>query len=89
MSERPSPVAEVDMAADDRFGEGLAGRTFEELVDELERVARAMDAPDLGIEQAADLYERAGALHRAASDRLSQVQARLERLRQQDAGTSN
>ena len=66
----------------------LAGRTFEELVGELEQVARAMDAPELGIEEAADLYERAGALHRAASDRLAQVQARLESLRQQDPGAT-
>jgi exodeoxyribonuclease VII small subunit len=63
----------------------LTGRTFEELVAELEQVARAMDAPDLGIEEAADLYERAGALHRAASDRLAKVQERLDALRRQDA----
>lgn len=62
----------------------LAGRTFEELVAELEQVAKAMDAPDLGIEEAADLYERAGALHRAASQRLARVQERVEALRRQD-----
>ena len=45
----------------------LQSQTFEELVTELEQVARSMDAPELGIEQAADLYERAGALHRAAA----------------------
>ena len=62
----------------------LQSRTFEELVTELEQVARSMDAPELGIEQAADLYERAGALHRAAAERLAQVQGRLEALRRQD-----
>ena len=55
---------------------------------ELEQVARSMDAPELGIEQAADLYERAGALHRAAAERLAQVQGRLEALRRQDDSPS-
>jgi len=66
----------------------LQSRTFEELVAELEQVARSMDAPELGIEQAADLYERAGALHRAAAERLAQVQGRLEALRRQDDSPS-
>ena len=55
--------------------------TFEELVIELEDTAKAMEGADLGIERAADLYERAGALHAAASNRLTQVQARLAQLR--------
>ena len=75
-------------AQDGPDGGALAGRTFEELVAELEQVARSMDAPELGIEEAADLYERAGTLHRAASDRLSKVQSRLDQLRQQDPGTA-
>ena len=66
----------------------LQSRTFEELVAELEQVARSMDAPELGIEQAADLYERAGALHRAAAECLAQVQGRLEALRRQDDSSS-
>ena len=75
MPETPSPPS-------------LQSRTFEELVAELEQVARSMDAPELGIEQAADLYERAGALHRAAAERLAQVQGRLEALRRQDDSPS-
>ncbi len=56
-------------------------RTFEELVTELERVAMAMDRGEIGIEEAADLYERASALHAAATDRLLGVQRRLAELR--------
>ena len=59
--------------------------TFEELVGALEDTARAMEAPHLGIEAAAELYARAGALHRAATDRLATVQARLEELRALEA----
>lgn len=59
----------------------LAKRTFEDLVSELETVAAAMDRGDIGIEEAADLYGRAAALHAAAHNRLSTVQARLATLR--------
>ena len=58
--------------------------TFEQLVDQLEATARAMEASHLGIEAAAELYARAGALHRAANERLATVQARLEELRERD-----
>jgi exodeoxyribonuclease VII small subunit len=59
----------------------LAKRTFEDLVGELETVAAAMDRGDIGIEEAADLYGRAAALHAAAHDRLTAVQTRLATLR--------
>ena len=62
-------------------GDELARRTFEDLVSELETVAAAMDRGDIGIEEAADLYSRAAALHAAAHDRLTAVQARLATLR--------
>ncbi len=62
-------------------GADLESMTFEALVNELEEVARAMDRGDIGIEEAADLYGRAGALHAAANDRLSRVQERLASLR--------
>lgn len=80
MPETPTTSDEADRSS----SQSLQSRTFEELVTELEQVARSMDAPELGIEQAADLYERAGALHRAAAERLAQVQGRLEALRRQD-----
>lgn len=64
--------------------QGLAAMTFEELVGELERVTAAMDSGDIGIEQAAELYSRAAALHAAATARLARVQARLSDLRDGD-----
>ena len=55
--------------------------TFEQLLEELEAMTRRMAAGDIGIEEAAELYERAGALHGAAAERLARVQARIEALR--------
>lgn len=62
-------------------GGELDQMTFEQLVTELESVATAMDRGDIGIEEAADLYGRAGALHTAATARLASVQQRLALLR--------
>lgn len=56
------------------------GRTFEELMTELEEVTGRLAAGDLGIEAAVDLYERAEQLHAQAARRLEQVRARVERL---------
>ena len=57
-----------------------SGRSFEELMTELESVTERLAAGDLGIEAAADLYERAEKLHALATERLTQVKARVERL---------
>ncbi len=54
--------------------------SFEELVEELERTVAAMAAGNLGIEEVTELYERAGRLHAAASERLAAVQARIDKL---------
>ncbi len=60
----------------------LAGdsRTFEELMADLEAITEKLAAGDLGIEAAADLFERAEALHALASERLIRVRSRVERL---------
>jgi exodeoxyribonuclease VII small subunit len=55
-------------------------QTFEELMAELESITDKLAAGDLGIEAAADLFERAEALHALATERLVQVRARVERL---------
>jgi exodeoxyribonuclease VII small subunit len=55
-------------------------RTFEELMTELETLTERLAAGDLGIEAAAELYERAERLHALAAQRLAQVQARVEAL---------
>jgi exodeoxyribonuclease VII small subunit len=56
------------------------GRTFEQLVGELEAVTERLAAGDLGIEAAAELYAEALRLHALASERLAQVQARVDAL---------
>lgn len=74
-----------DAGAGDRSQEGtgagpFAGRTYEQLVAELEALTDRMASGDLGIEEAADLYEQARALHDAAAERLARVQARIDAL---------
>ncbi|MHB1929041.1 MAG: exodeoxyribonuclease VII small subunit [Acidimicrobiales bacterium] len=57
-------------------------RRFEDLLAELEAVTDRLASGDVGIEEAADLYERAERLHREAAERLDAVRARVERLRE-------
>ena len=54
--------------------------SFEELVAALEGLTDRLASGQIGIEEAADLYEQAERLHAAASDRLARVQARIEAL---------
>jgi exodeoxyribonuclease VII small subunit len=55
-------------------------RSFEDLMGELEQVTEQLASGELGIEAAADLYERAQHLHTLATARLAQVQQRIEKL---------
>lgn len=57
-----------------------AERSFEDLMGELEEITERLATGDLGIEAAADLYERAQRLHALASERLAQVQQRIDNL---------
>ena len=54
--------------------------SYEQLVEALERVTNRLASGDLGIEDAADLYEEAGRLHALATERLEKVRERVERL---------
>ena len=54
--------------------------SYEQLVDALERVTNRLASGDLGIEDAADLYEEAGRLHALATERLEKVRERIEGL---------
>lgn len=54
--------------------------TYEQLVEMLEELTRRMSDGAIGIEEAVDLYERAGQLHAEAAERLARVQARIDRL---------
>ncbi len=51
--------------------------SFEQLLDELESVTKQIESREIGIEAATDLYERAGQLHAAATDRLAAIEARI------------
>lgn len=53
---------------------------YEEIVEQLEAVTDQLASGAVGIEAAADLYERAGRLHAAASARLDAVRHRLDTL---------
>lgn len=55
--------------------------TFEQLLDALEQLTDRMASGQIGIEEAAELYEEAGRLHAVASARLDRVQERIDRLR--------
>src|SRR6202023_1597147 len=52
--------------------------TFEELVATLEELTDRMASGQIGIEEAADLYEEAERLHERATERVGRVQARIE-----------
>ena len=58
----------------------LAALTYEQLVEKLEDLTRRIASGEVGIEEASELYERAGVIHRLAAERLAQVRARIERL---------
>ena len=54
--------------------------SFEELVAALEALTDRLASGQIGIEEAADLYEQAELLHGAATERLAKVQARIDAL---------
>lgn len=58
--------------------EELARLTYEELVALLEELTRAMGSSEVGIEQAAELYEYANRVHVEAATRLEDVARRIE-----------
>lgn len=60
--------------------EADAARSFEELLAELEALTDRLARADMGIEEAAAVYERARMLHSLASARLDAVRERVQRL---------
>jgi exodeoxyribonuclease VII small subunit len=58
----------------------LDSLTYEQLVEKLENLTHRIASGDVGIEEASELYERAGEIHRLAGERLAQVRARIEKL---------
>jgi len=53
---------------------------YEQLVAALEDLTARMASESIGIEEAADLYEKAGRLHALAAERLARVQERIDKL---------
>jgi exodeoxyribonuclease VII small subunit len=62
-------------------GTDLAALTFEQLLERLEQLTGRLASGEVGIEEAADVYEEAGRVYAAARDRLAAVQERIEKLR--------
>jgi exodeoxyribonuclease VII small subunit len=60
--------------------------TFEQLVAALEALTDRLASGQIGIEEAADLYEQAERLHGLATQRLAKVQARIDALGVRPAG---
>ena len=58
----------------------LDALSFEELVDRLEEITAQLADGGIGIERAADLYERAQRLHATAAARLEAVARRIDLL---------
>ena len=52
--------------------------TYEQLVEALEVLTNRMAAGDIGIEEVADLYERAGRCQAEAAARLEKVKERID-----------
>ena len=67
-------------AADDPSAARDQSLTYEQLVEALEELTRRMADGAIGIEEAVELYERAGQLHALAAERLARVQERVDRL---------
>jgi exodeoxyribonuclease VII small subunit len=59
-------------------GQSYESMTFEQLLSALEKLTDRMASGEIGIEEAADLYEQAELLHALATERLARVQARIE-----------
>jgi exodeoxyribonuclease VII small subunit len=71
-------------------GDGeLDALSFEQLMDALEDITGRLAQGDIGIEMAADLYERAERIHALAAARLAQVQDRVARLSDPGDGPPN
>ena len=66
----------------------LGDLSFEEILEELESVTRQIESREIGIETATDLYERAGLLHTAATNRLASVEARIKAIDDARGGTA-
>ncbi len=68
----------------DAVDEDLDRLSYEQLVERLEQTVSRMASGEIGIEEVADLYERAGRIHALALERLERVRARIDALAPND-----
>ena len=66
----------------------FAAMPYEQLVEALEQLVARMASPEIGIEEATELFERAGRIHALAAERLAEVQARIDRLTSEGPSSS-
>ena len=62
--------------------------SYEQLVERLEELTDQLARGDVGIEEAAALYEEAGRVHAEAAARLARVEQKIAELRGKDDGPS-
>ncbi len=62
--------------------------SYEQLVDALEQLTKRMADGQIGIEEAAELYEQARHLEALARERLDRVQRRIDALAAEEGGST-
>lgn len=66
--------------------DGEEARTFEEALEELERIARRLDREEMPLDEALELFETGVAHLRAATGKLDEVRGRVKELVEDAAG---
>jgi len=77
-----------DLASTSPESMSAESMSYEQLVEALEHLTERMADGEIGIEEAVDLYERAGRLEKLARTRLEQVQQRIRALAPESGGAS-
>lgn len=67
----------MDQRDQDLLQAELNGLSYEQLLDQLEILTQQLASGELGIERAADLYEKARIIHKVAQYRLDSIRSRL------------
>ena len=67
----------------------IAAFSFEQALDELERVVRALESGEGGLQDAIDRYERGAALRRRCEEALRVAETRVERIIADESGAAD
>ncbi len=79
----------TDQLGDTPNGMSPESMSYEQLVEALEHLTERMADGEIGIEEAVDLYERAGRLEELARARLESVQQRIKALSEEGGSRGN